>query len=287
MDNERATPTTVQTEPPRVIRPDASAATTTPRYTIGSLVSNRRLYDNMLVSFRDHGFGTADCEYLFIDNSGPEQTGAYRGLNAILNAARAPIVILCHQDVRLIGDDRAILDRCIAQLASADPSWAVAGNAGGVAPGRLALRITDPHGKDQKVGTFPQRVMSLDENFIVVRRDARIGFSHDLEGFHFYGADICLNAAIAGYSAYVIDFHLEHLSPGRKAKDFHAAERAFRAKWSAALKPRWVQTTCSLVHISGGAIRSGIGAVLDPAMARIIRRRPGARGFKKPVPETA
>lgn len=273
---------------PRILRPECQAPRTAePRYSIGTLVSNRAQYAAMLASFRDRGFTDADCEFLFVDNTGPTQTEAYSGLNALLNAAHAPIVILCHQDVRLIGDNRTALDARLDSLAVSDRAWALAGNAGGVAPGKLALRITDPHGKNQTVGKFPERVATLDENFIVVRRDARIGFSRDLSGFHFYGADICLNAAMAGYNAYVIDFHLEHLSPGRKAKDFYDAERAFTAKWSAAMAPRWLQTTCSLVHISGDGVRTSLGRIIDKPVARLLRRMPGGRGFKKPQIEPA
>lgn len=266
---------------PRIVRPETAAApSATPCYSIGTLVSNRGQYESMLASFRSHGFTDADCEFLFVDNTGAGQSEAYSGLNALLNAARAPHVILCHQDVRLIGDGRDRMDERLTALGARDPLWALAGNAGGVAAGKLALRITDPHGKNQMVGRFPERVMTLDENFIVVRRDARVGFSRNLQGFHFYGADICLNAAMAGHSAYVIDFHLEHLSPGRKAKDFYDAERAFTAKWSAALSPRWIQTTCALLHLSGGPVRTSLGRVIDKPMARMLRRFNGNRGFK-------
>ena len=135
------------------------------------------------------------------------------------------------------------------------------GNAGGVSPGSLALRITDPHGADQHVGQLPARVMSLDENFIVVRRDARVGFSVDLSGFHFYGADICLNADVMGHSAYVVDFHLLHLSAGTKNLAFDDMEARFRAKWSRALAPRWMQTTCSLLRLSGDTLGRITGRV--------------------------
>jgi hypothetical protein len=269
---------------PRILRPETQAPfTTEPRYTIATLVSNRTHYDAMLASFRAGGFEDSDCQYLFIDNTGPLQSDAYSGLNAALNAARAPIVILCHQDVRLIDDDRKVLERRLTELAQIDSHWALAGNAGGVAPGKLALRITDPHGKDQRVGTFPAKVTSLDENFLIVRRDARVGFSHDLTGFHFYGADICLHAAQMGYSAYVIDFHLQHLSPGNnKDRSFAEAEVQFRSKWSRAFTPRWIQTTCALVHLSGGMTSGLLGRVIDEPFSKIARKLPHARGWTKP-----
>lgn len=251
-----------------------------PAYTIGTLVTRKDQYADMTSSLKSGGFSLDDCEYLYIDNSGPSQVDAFRGLNAILNTAKAPYVILCHQDVRLLTDRRDALGHRLLELTKRDPNWAVAGNAGGVSPGKLALRITDPHGDDRHVGQLPERVAALDENFLVVVRDARVGFSHDLAGFHFYGADICLHAAQMGRTAYVIDFHLRHLSPGRKSHEFEAAKTAFRNKWSAALSPRWVQTTCALVHLSGRVGESKTGPLIERTMARLTRRMPGARGWQ-------
>jgi hypothetical protein len=115
-------------------------------------------------------------------------------------------------------------------------------------------------------------VTTLDENFLVVRRAARIGFSRDLSGFHFYGADLCLAADVMGYTSYVIDFHLRHLSPGRKCGDFYAAEAAFCAKWGRALRARWLQTTCSLVRVSGIAVDRFTGQLARPVLAALLRR---------------
>ena len=95
--------------PPRVHRPECSALLAgEPRYSIATLVSDRTHYTQMLASFRAGGFADSDCEYLFIDNTGHNQTDAFRGLNALLNAARAPIVVLCHQDVRLLADKEGL-----------------------------------------------------------------------------------------------------------------------------------------------------------------------------------
>jgi len=249
-------------------------------FTIATLVTDDVQYDAMRASFAAGGFCGADCEYLFIDNRPASamagRADAYRGLNALLAAARGRLVILCHQDVRLIGDGRAALEQRLAELEARDPRWALAGNAGGIGIGRLAVRISDPHGRDQSRGDLPARAQSLDENFIVVRRSAGLAFSADLEGFHFYGADICQVARVLGWHAYVVDFHLEHLSAGRKDLSFFRMQEAFRAKWSRAIEARWVQTTCALVRLSGDAVGTLVGrASARPiaALARRMRRR--------------
>jgi hypothetical protein len=252
-------------------------------YTVATLVNDRAQYEAMCATFRAFGFDAPDCEFISIDNTGSSQTEAYAGLNRLLDRARGRFVILCHQDVRLIGDGRPELERRLADLEARDPTWALAGNAGGVRPGQLALRITDPHGLNRRVGELPERVVTLDENFIVMKRSARLGFSRDLAGFHLYGADLCLLADILGYASYVIDFHLQHLSPGTKSADFHAAEAAFRAKWSRALRSRWLQTTCALLPISGDRLDRLIGGVAGGAVAGLARRLPSARGWKKHV----
>jgi hypothetical protein len=245
-------------------------------YSVATLVNDHSQYDSMLASFRQHGFDASTCEFLHVDNTGPEQTDAYSGINLLLNRAQGKYVILCHQDVRLVDDGREELDAALDDLDKRDENWALAGNAGGARAGRLVLRISDPHGEDTHIGDLPERVCALDENLIVVKRSARLGCSRDLSGFHFYGADLCLVADILGYSAYVIDFHLRHLSSGTKSPDFFTAEAAFRSKWSHALRSRWMQTTCALVPVSGGRLSRLIGGATALPIARITRRLPAA-----------
>ncbi len=262
-------------------------------FTIATLVTDPGQYDAMRASLVAGGFTTNDCEYLFIDNTGTEQTCAFSGLNVALSEARGRYVILCHQDVRLIddGDTRAELDSRLTELDKLDPHWAIAGNAGGVAPGQLALRISDPHGRDQHVGNLPAQVTSLDENFIVVRRDANLAFSSDLSGFHFYATDLCLIADVLGWNTYVIDFHLEHLSPGNsRSRDFAERKEQIRAKWSRALRPRWIQTTCALLRLDGEPLRQLVGHLLEGPVQKISQRMPRASGWtgiKLPGDETS
>jgi hypothetical protein len=266
---------------PRVLTAAAHADGIAPCYSIGTLVTRPDDYAQMRESFAAHGFSAETTEFLYLDNCGPDQCGAYRGINALINAARGRYVILCHQDVRLIDDGLNALDACLRDLDARDPNWALAGNAGGIAPGRLAIRITDPHGADRRSGELPARVMSLDENFIVVKRSARVGCSVDLDGFHFYGADLCLNADVAGHSAWVIDFHLHHLSSGAKSADFFELENAFRTKWSRALRPRWMQTTCALARLSGFGPDREVGRLAARPFAGLLRRLPRRAAARK------
>ncbi len=266
---------------PNVLTAAAYGGKGTPRYSVCTLVTNLEQYASMRASFAAHGFDGSNSEFLYLDNRGPDQTGAYRGLNALLHAARGRYVVLCHQDVELIGDGADELGRCLAELDNRDPHWALAGNAGGQGPGGLVMRISDPHGTDRRIGDLPARVKSLDENFIVVKRSARVGCSVDLDGYHFYGADLCLNADMAGHSAWVIDFHLKHLSGGRKCADFFVAEAAFRTKWSRALRPRWIQTTCALLRLSNFGPDRAAGRVAARPLAGLLRRLPGQRRWAK------
>lgn len=221
-------------------------------FSIASLVTDKAQYAHMLATFRAKGFDGPDCEFLYLDNSGTENSlDAYRGLNRLLQEARGRFVILCHQDVLLIEDGRRELEQRLAELESRDARWAVAGNAGACGLGCYALRISDGHVEDERLGELPARVTSLDENFLVLKGSARLGFSVDLEGFHYYGTDLCLIAELHGHTCYVIDFHLRHLSRGNKSPAFYACERAIAAKYAHAFRPRWVQTTCSRVYISG------------------------------------
>lgn len=259
-------------------------------FSIGTLVTDWSQYEAMKASFRAHGFTDIDCEFLVIDNTHGRGTDAYHGLNQVLDDARGAYVILCHQDVVLVDDDRRVLEQRLAELTELDRRWAVAGNAGGTESGNLVIRISDKHGENQRIGSFPARVVSLDENFMVVRRGSRVGFSGDLEGFHFYGADICVVADILGLTSYVIDFHLRHLGGGAKGQAFAQSRQAFKAKWRRALRHRYITTTCDQVAVGAMRPRTGIrglmlrsvrvGRRLRRSIAKRLRRGPAEKPRK-------
>lgn len=244
-------------------------------FSIGAMVNDHERYAEMRQSFETFGFTEADCEFIAIDASGEDQISPYLGLNTLLGAARGTHVILCDDHTRLLEDGRPQLEACLAELDAVDPLWAVAGSVGGVGPGRHSIRITDPSGADQRIGDFPAKAMSLDERFLVVRRQTRIGFSADLDGQEFYGTDICLIGEIMGLSAYVIDFHIQCMKELAVDGALFAEEKRFREKWQRVLRSRYIQTPRRLVQIgTAGAI----GYAGRPAQPTLIGRIAVGRG---------
>lgn len=220
------------------------------RYSICTLVTRLEEYREMAESFVNAGFGETDCEFLIIDNSAGNKADAFTAYNRFLQAARGKYIVLCHQDILLSYDRRDVLERRIAELDALAPDWALLGNAGGVAPGVIAYRLTDPSG-EYNSKLFPTKVESLDENFIVAKREANLSLSHDLKGFHFYGADLCLISNILGWSAWVVDFNLYHKSRGSFTESFYEMSRVFAAKYQRALRKREIQTTCARICLNG------------------------------------
>jgi hypothetical protein len=246
---------------------------TRPRFSICTLVTRHGEYAEMVESFVSHGFTPADCEYLYLDNSESNGFDAFRGYNLFLSEAQGDFIILCHQDILLLEDGRAELEQRLCELTTHDPAWALCGNSGGVGFTRLAIRISDRYGKNQFNGPFPARVTALDENFIVIRRDANLALSQDLSGFHFYGADLCVVADFLGRSAWVIDFHLRHNGIGNKDRSFYRQRTEVVRKYQRAFRSRWVVTPTSYFFLSGSTTVSRLltsRALVIPVVTRRV-----------------
>ena len=247
-----------------------------PAYTIGTLVNDLGMYERMRRSMHDHGFGE-DCEFIIVDNSTGNKGSAYSALNGVLNEARGRFVILCHQDIELVHDGREQLDSCLAKLEQIDPAWAVAGNAGCDGFHTRYLWMTKqtrehlPEGFPKHTRP-PKRVYSLDENFLVIKPEARLSFSRDMDGFHMYGPDICMIADVLGWTAYVIPFSLIHYGAGTPGPQFERCKNAFIAKWRRALRHREMQTTVTHVMLVGENCPEWL-AWLKKKWGRFIARR--------------
>ncbi|MES1942236.1 hypothetical protein T5B8_18438 [Salinisphaera sp. T5B8] len=199
-------------------------------YSICTLVTDQSQYEACRLSFERAGFDTDDCEYLYIDNTAGNTCDGFAGVNAFLDSARGRFIVFVHQDVRADFDKRPILDERLAALEAKDSLWAICGNAGrSLDRLNLAIRITDPHGADRNLGRLPARTYGLDENFFIVERAANLAVNRSLNGFHFYATELCFVADVLGQSAYVIDFHIKHLSPGNQDSGYYDMRRRWRA----------------------------------------------------------
>jgi hypothetical protein len=248
----------------------------TPRFafSVCTVVNDPTQYEAMLSSFLSAGFDTTDCEYLRADNSDGNRLDCFGAYNRFLTEARGKYIFLCHQDVELKHDNRAVLESRIEELNERDPSWALCGNAGSTVHGVATVRISDRYGADQRLGNFPVQVQSLDENFILAKRSANLAASADVKGFHFYGTDLCIIASILGWNSYVVDFHLLHKGQGTIGPDFIQLQQELEAKYAHAFRRRWIKTTVASVLVGGGALRLGVKWQL-----RKLRRKPERHGI--------
>jgi hypothetical protein len=223
---------------------------TTYKIPIFSFVTDPQSYREMQISFEQVGFTRNRATFIELrSRARPGEPEPYSTASELIAERPEPFVILCHQDVRLDqGHGFGELVTVLVDLEERDPSWAVAGNAGGSRRLRVIRCLTDPWG-GRSHHSLPALVHSLDENFIVLKTGTGVRCSPGLAGFHLFGTDLCLNALESGRTAYVIEFHLQHLSSGRKDAAYHAARDRFVDHWSNKLVARFVRTTVEVLFL--------------------------------------
>jgi hypothetical protein len=220
------------------------------QFSVCCIVNNSDEYAEMQKTFIENGFDD-DCEYLIADNTKENVFDAYEAINLFIKKASGKYIIIVHQDVRAIDNKSRLLD-CLHELERTDKNWAVCGNAGGIHYHESILYISHANQDDITQKKLPQKVKTLDENFLVIKKDAQLSASVDISGFHLYGTDICLLAQIKGYSCYVIPFLVKHLSEGN-IKDLRSFEKSFITKYGQKLHLGFIQTTCTRFYLSNSS----------------------------------
>jgi len=209
-------------------------------------------YQLMKVSFLDNGFAE-NCEYLIADNSLKNNFDAYAAIRRFLQEALGEYIIIVHQDVRC-KEHISKLNTTLDKLQMSDPLWAICGNAG--ANGYKNFHINmDDNGQTKRAKGLPARVTSLDENFLLIKSSTQLTLSADINSFHFYGTDLCIIADFLGYTCYVIDFLLEHLSSGN-LQQMNKHTPAFIEAYGRKLRERFIQTTCTKFILSDSVSRN-------------------------------
>ncbi|RZK37823.1 MAG: acyl esterase [Pedobacter sp.] len=246
-------------------------------FSICSLVTRKDEYDEMVDSFQRSGFTDDICEFIYADNTRSNLFDAYEAINYFLRKANGKYIILCHQDILINKDNIADLRKRLYDLDVKDQNWAICSNSGAAGPNHVVYHISYPDGNFMNKGKFPLKVSAIDENFILVKNDAFLKVSNDLKGFHLYGADLCLQAELNGYSAYVIAFNLTHKSRGNKNEEFYVIKKKLISKYDNFFRNRWIQTNVSIFYLSGSIFKLFYGNSITLFFTRIFN------GIKKKI----
>ncbi len=185
-------------------------ATDGPIFHFYTLLTKDDQYARMRSSLAEMGFDETNSVFTVLDNREGNAHEPYSAIGKAVREAETPYIVFCHQDLVFQKGPEELL-HALRDLDERDPAWAVAGNAGGTSGCETVFCVDDHSGHLDK-GPRPSRVLTLDENFLIVRRDSGIACSPEISGFHLYGTDLCLNAYRQGRSAYVIEYRLTHLS---------------------------------------------------------------------------
>ena len=190
------------------------------------------------------------------------------------------LVVFVHQDVFLPEGWDAVVESSIRTIEAADPNWGVAG-CWGIADDQSKFGHLYTPG-EKIIGRpmdQPERVRTLDEVVLIVRKSSRLAFDEQLPAFHFYGADICLAAKSKGMNCYAISAFCVHNSQQyfEYPKDFSDSYRIFKRKWARQLP---IQTSCICVSRFDWDLQK---RAVKRVMLRINRRH-RQRGPRLPDP---
>lgn len=189
-----------------------------PDFSVITCISDPGLYDRILLDSVYRCRGRYDVEVIPIVNTGGQYSAAH-AFNIGLEVARSDLLVLAHQDVRLLGDDWFA---CLNAIALGLPEdWAVVSAAGiaarygaadigawggardlpTVAVGRVRS-CDDEHRPYWEGDRRVQPIHAADECLMLLNRRHGLRFDPMFDGFHFYGVDLCLQARAAGYGVY-------------------------------------------------------------------------------------
>ncbi len=168
--------------------------------------------------------------------------------NAGITAADSDLLVLAHQDVYFPAGWVAALRATVAWLDAHDPNWGVLGLWGITPSGAGAGFVYCGATRQILGGPFAgvAEVTTLDEVVLILRKSSGLRFDEQLDHFHMYGADICLQAQERGMKCYSIPALAVHNTNGYNLlpAEFWKAYGYMRRKWAAQLP---VVTSCTTI----------------------------------------
>jgi len=211
------------------------------KIAIVSCINNFHLFEGLRKSLRIE----KNVQLHSIDNT-LNNFSVPAAYNLALKNTNAEIFVFVHQDVLFPEKWIDMLNSQIQELERIDKNWGVLGIMGKKKWGTYAGHIIDPH-TNRRFGNLPSLVQSVDEVCLIIRRNSGLNFDETLGGYHFYGADICLQARQRRMNNYAIDAPLTHLSGGDRDTNFHIMAGKMKDKWNnIPHSPLTIETTCGV-----------------------------------------
>jgi hypothetical protein len=171
-------------------------------------------------------------------------SSATKAYNDAIDRAANDLIVFCHQDIVLPEAWLSQLQLSLDTLAMTDPNWGVLGSYGKSQDGRgWGYVYSSGRGVVGEPFDRPVVVQTLDEIVLILRKSSGLRFDDSLPHFHFYGADICLRAAIRGMKNYTISAFCIHNTHQTLVlpKEFYECCKHIKLVWSDFLP---IQTTC-------------------------------------------
>ncbi len=214
------------------------ASVNKPIYSIITCVSNFDIYNECVVnSFYNSKINKEHYELIPIDNRMSIYT-APQALNYGLIIAKSDLIICCHQDISFLP---GFFDEVEKSVKKTGGDWGIIGSSG------RSIEIDEVSKKPDWVGVVynghpnqlgddfdnkltkcwdgkkeMKEVHCVDECLFMINKRHNITFNPEINGFHFYGADLALSMRSAGhkvYATYLPSIHHGAYSGSLKAKD--------------------------------------------------------------------
>lgn len=209
------------------------------KFTFVAAVNDRAvLQDNLLAS---PCLRAAHAHEILIQEGYRSAGNAY---NEAIAKSQNDFLIFLHQDIILPEQWIYQLENSLDLLESEDPYWGVLGCYGKTQydGGRGYVYQAGP-GIIGEPFDRPEKVQTLDEIVLILRKSSGLRFDESLPNYHLYGTDICLRAEQLGKKSYAIPaFCIHNSNQGFVLpKEFYDCYWHVRRTWKAQLP---VQASC-------------------------------------------
>ncbi len=194
--------------------------------------------------------------------------------NDAIDKSENDLIVFAHQDILFAANWIEDLRLALARLEETDPNWGVLGCYGETLHdnGRGYI-LSGAQGILGKPFIQPEPVQTLDEIVLILRKSSGMRFDESLPHFHFYGADISLQAAQRKQGVYVIPAFCVHNTSQLLTlpSEFYECYSHFRMKWR-----DWLPIQTTVIRITRSETPMYVRRIKEIYLKNVRRKTIGA-----------